>query len=114
MSDEIKKYYCADCGAEMNEGERKTFTCCEVCWGKHYAKQKQVGAEAGVINFGADYNGNLLKTGDRVKSVYHNYEPDNVGIITKDGFIIYDDEPETEYQVLDSRYLIKLKSIKHL
>lgn len=64
--------------------------------------------EARVINFGADYNGDLLKAGDRVRSVYAQYEPNNIGTITKDGCIIYDDEPETEYQILDSRYLIKI------
>lgn len=32
---EDKKYYC-ECGNEMNEGEARTFTCCEVCWDKHY------------------------------------------------------------------------------
>ena len=61
-----------------------------------------------VINFGADHNGGLLKAGDRVRSIYTEYEPDNIGTITAEGFIIYDDEPETEYQVLDSRYLVKI------
>lgn len=36
---EDKKYYCKDCGTEMDEGEAKTFTCCEVCWDKHYKNQ---------------------------------------------------------------------------
>lgn len=36
---EDKKYYCKDCGVEMNEGEASAFTCCEVCWDKHYKNQ---------------------------------------------------------------------------
>jgi len=27
---------CSDCGAPMNEGEAKTFTCCDSCWEKHW------------------------------------------------------------------------------
>lgn len=61
-----------------------------------------------VINFGADYNGDLLKAGDRVRSIYARCEPDNIGTITAEGFIIYDDEPETEYQILNSKYLVKI------
>ena len=34
--EEIKEYECADCGAAMNEGEAKTFTCCDACWDKKY------------------------------------------------------------------------------
>ena len=49
MKNETKKYYCMDCGAEMNEGERKTFTCCDACWDKHYEKQKAVGVQQRVI-----------------------------------------------------------------
>lgn len=56
-----------------------------------------------------DYNGEELKAGNRVRSVYIDYEPENIGTITKDNCIIYDDEPETEYQVLASEYLIKIK-----
>ena len=55
-----------------------------------------------------DYNNNKLESGDRVRSIYARAEPENIGTITKDGYIIYDDEPETEYQILDSRYLIKI------
>lgn len=29
---------CKDCGTVLNEGEAKTFTCCDECWGKHYEK----------------------------------------------------------------------------
>ena len=61
-----------------------------------------------VINFGADYNGDLLKAGDRVRSIYARCEPDNIGTIRAEGFIIYDDEPETEYQILNSKYLVKI------
>ena len=33
---------------------------------------------------------------------------DNIGTIRAEGFIIYDDEPETEYQILNSKYLVKI------
>lgn len=36
---EDKKYYCKDCGTEMDKGEASAFTCCEVCWDKHYKNQ---------------------------------------------------------------------------
>lgn len=29
---------CADCGAALNEGEAKTFTCCDACWDKTYRR----------------------------------------------------------------------------
>lgn len=56
-----------------------------------------------------DYNGEELKPGDEVRSVYLDFEPENIGTITNDGYIIYNDEPETEYQILASEYLIKIK-----
>jgi DNA-directed RNA polymerase subunit RPC12/RpoP len=34
----VPKYHCTDCGAEMNEGEGKTFTVCSKCWDKHVEK----------------------------------------------------------------------------
>ena len=43
-----------------------------------------------------DYNNNELKAGDRVRSIYIEYEPENIGVITEDGYSIYDEEPETE------------------
>jgi len=58
-----------------------------------------------------DYNGEEIKAGDRVQSVY-NCEPNNIGTITKDGYIIYDDEPDEEYQILDSKYLVLIKEVK--
>jgi len=57
-----------------------------------------------------DYNGEELRADNRVMSVYK-CEP-GIGTITKDGYIIYDDEPEVEYQILDSKYLVKLKNQK--
>ena len=30
--------YCSDCGVELGGGEGAVFTCCEVCWDKHYKK----------------------------------------------------------------------------
>ena len=62
---------------------------------------------------GVDYNGALLKPRDRVRSIYP-CELNNIGTITENGCIVYDDEPETEYQILDSRYLVKIESAKHL
>lgn len=59
--------------------------------------------------FGFDYNGKPLKRNDRVKSIYANYEPNNIGTITDDGCVVYDDEPETEYRILNSAYLIKIE-----
>ena len=56
-----------------------------------------------------DYNGIELKDGDRVKSVY-SLEPKNIGTI-KGEYIVYDDEPNEEYQILDSGYLIKVEDI---
>lgn len=56
-----------------------------------------------------DYNGIELKPGDRVQSVWTNYEPKNIGTITPEGYIVYDDEPDVEYQILDSVYLIKIE-----
>ena len=47
----MKKYYCDDCGVELNEGEGSVFTCCETCWNKHYKKtdeQSEVRVEAKV------------------------------------------------------------------
>jgi len=42
----MEKYYCNDCGVEMNEGEAKTFTCCDACWDKKYpAESNQVQAK---------------------------------------------------------------------
>ena len=32
------EFSCRECGSEMNEGEAKTFTCCDKCWDKHYIK----------------------------------------------------------------------------
>ena len=32
----MKTEYCTDCGAELNEGEAKTFSVCDACWDKHY------------------------------------------------------------------------------
>ena len=31
-----QEHKCSDCGAAMNDGEAKVFTCCEACWDKHY------------------------------------------------------------------------------
>jgi Lar family restriction alleviation protein len=48
----MKKYYCSDCGIELDEGEGSVFTCCEVCWNKHYKKadeQSEVRVELPVI-----------------------------------------------------------------
>ena len=62
-----------------------------------------------------DYNNNELKPNDRVKSIYVGlgYETENFGTITADGkHLIYDDEPQTEYKILDSRYLIKCQTVK--
>ena len=35
----MSEYKCNDCGASMNEGEAKTFTCCDDCWDKAYGKK---------------------------------------------------------------------------
>jgi len=37
LSAERQKFSCADCGAEMNEGEAKCFTVCDPCWDAHVA-----------------------------------------------------------------------------
>lgn len=37
-SEPQEKYTCNDCGAEMNEGEAKTFTVCDSCFDKHYSQ----------------------------------------------------------------------------
>jgi len=34
--DSGERYTCQDCGSEMNEGEGRTFTCCDKCWSKRY------------------------------------------------------------------------------
>lgn len=34
----MEKYYCSDCGVELDEGEGSVFTCCELCWDKHSKK----------------------------------------------------------------------------
>ena len=34
--DSGERYTCQDCGAEMNAGEGRTFTCCDKCWSKRY------------------------------------------------------------------------------
>lgn len=31
---------CDDCGAPLNEGTAKTFTVCDRCWDRHYAKHR--------------------------------------------------------------------------
>ena len=62
---------------------------------------------------GVDYNGKLLKPRDRVRSIYP-CELNNIGTITENGCIIYDDEPKAEYQILDSRYLIMIESTKRV
>lgn len=47
----MKNYYC-ECGNEMNEGEAKTFTCCEVCWDEKYPPEKKSQPlDCRVINF---------------------------------------------------------------
>lgn len=49
-----------------------------------------------------------FKNGDRVKSIYFKYEPLNIGtiLIENDEYlIIYDNELETKYQLLDDEYL---------
>ena len=49
-----------------------------------------------------------FKNNDRVRGVYHYHEPNNIGtvkIIEGDYCIVYDDEPETEYAVLDDQWL---------
>lgn len=56
-----------------------------------------------------DYNGEILKAGDRVRSIYIFEESNNIGTITENNCIIYDDEPDVEYAILDSRYLIKIR-----
>jgi len=33
---EVCRNSCTECGAELNEGEAKTFTVCEDCWDKNY------------------------------------------------------------------------------
>ncbi len=38
-----EEYKCKDCGAEMNEGEAKTFTCCDECWDKSYRSNANKG-----------------------------------------------------------------------
>lgn len=41
MGNENRKYYCNDCGVELDEGEGSVFTCCDECWDKHYKKQQR-------------------------------------------------------------------------
>lgn len=56
----MKKYYCSDCGIELDEGEGSVFTCCEPCWDKHYKKtdeQSEVSVEAKVILICPDCGG---------------------------------------------------------
>lgn len=48
-----------------------------------------------------------FKHNDRVRSVYTEHEPENIGTIKIENdeyFIVYDDKPETEYQILDDNY----------
>ncbi len=49
-----------------------------------------------------------FKDGDRVKGVYN--DPSDIGTIKIEGgdyLIIYDNEPEIEYRILDDEYLEK-------
>jgi len=49
-----------------------------------------------------------FKEGDRVRSVYLRYEPENIGTVKiSDGqyCIVYDNEPDEEYLIVDDNYL---------
>jgi len=49
-----------------------------------------------------------FKNGDRVRSIYHFHEPNNIGtirVVEDEYFIEYDGEPGTLYYVIDDRYL---------
>lgn len=53
-----------------------------------------------------DCEGNELKPGDRVESIY---DPKETGTVTEGDHLIYDDEPQTEYKIIASEYLIKIQ-----
>ncbi len=49
-----------------------------------------------------------FKDGDRVESVYLELEPENRGTVKIDNdeyLIVYDNEPDIEYRILDDNYL---------
>lgn len=97
----MEEYKCSDCGAPMNEGEAKTFTCCEACWDKKYPPDNSNRVDKPVgLNFcvyTAEFNG----TGEylynpKISEVFNTYK-----IIPKDGERLdyYNDKEQTQWSV---------------
>jgi len=72
----MEKYYCNDCGVEMNEGEAKTFTCCDACWDKKYpAESNQVEAKVIVKAVEENSEGKYLLN-DLIEHLKYDFEID--------------------------------------